>query len=163
MATAAASYDTQNNRRVLLVDANLARPALQRTFDVDLSPGLAESLFDDRQLAEAVRPSPVANLSILAAGKLNGNPATSSHLTRAAELVTRLPQPFDLTVFDLPPARSSAAIRTAARLDGVLLVLKAEQANWQFVRRTTELLSRANAHLLGVVLNKCPGHVADWE
>ena len=157
LAAAAAADDHQ----VLLVDANLASPSLQKTFTVDLEPGLAESLFDGRRLAEAVQPTPVANLSVLAAGNPGHNPTPSFQLTRAAELVAQLPRHFDLTVFDLPPVQSSSAIRTAAQLDGVLLVLEAGRTDWETARRTAELLTRAGTHVLGVVLNKRSEHGLD--
>ena len=151
LAVAAASSKT--DLRILLIDANLASPSLQHTFGVNLQPGLAESLSDTRQLAEAIQPSPVPNLSILAAGSLNGTSASSIQLTRAAKLIARLPLQFDLMVFDLPPTQSSAAIRTAAVLDGVLLILEADRTSCEVARRTTELLSRAGVRMLGVVLN----------
>ena len=67
--TAAASGD----RPVLLVDCNLARPSVEQTFKVDPTPGLAEALLDNGQIAAGIQPSPVANLSVLPAGKPNGS------------------------------------------------------------------------------------------
>ena len=156
LAVAAASSKT--DRRILLIDTNLESPSLQHTFGVNLQPGLAESLSDTRQLAEAIQPSSVPNLSLLTAGSLNGDSASSIQLTRAARLIAELPEQYDLTVFDLPPAQSSAAIRTAGVLDGVLLVLEADRTYGEAARRTTELLSRAGVRMLGVVLNHRSEH-----
>jgi len=152
-AQLAAAAALQGDRRVLLVDANLARPTLQQTFGVDLQPGLADSVLSAGRLAEAIQPSSVSNLSILTAGKSGDDPTSATPLTRAAKLLGQLPQRFDLTVLDLPEARSSAVLRTAALLDGVLLVVEAERTPREAARRTTELLSRAGARVLGVVLN----------
>jgi len=149
--TAASSGD----QRVLLVDANPRRPSVHRTFGVDLTPGWADALVDAGQLAAAVQSSSRANLSVVAAGSLNGTSVPPCDPQTAGDLVEALKADFDLVLFDMPPVEhASCAIRLASLLDGVLLVVEAERTAWEVAQRSKQLLTRDNIHLLGAVLNK---------
>jgi len=159
----AATAATYGDRQVLLVDCNLSRPSVQQTFEVDLSPGLAEVLRNDRQLADAVQSSPVANLSVITAGDLDGAVAKAYDSAGLFEVVAALEREFELVVFDMPAAgQASSAISLAGLLDGVLLVVEAERVRWEVAQRAQEVLTRAGARLLGAVLNKRRQHVPDW-
>lgn len=180
LAATAASWA---NYQVLLVDANLVRPATQRIFGVSLAPGLVDFLVhetnvggdgeslpvanevavDDDQLAAALQPSTVANLSILAAGRPTGSSAWAYDSADVRILIEKLETRFDLIVFDMPAVDEvSAVTRLASRLDGVLLVIEAERVGADVVRRTSKYLSQANVHLLGAVLNKRRGNASRW-
>jgi capsular exopolysaccharide synthesis family protein len=149
--------------RVLLVDANLRRPSLHRTFKVRPKPGLAEVLLGGRLPEDIVQPSSVSRLSILAAGKSNGRIAAAYHVEHLPELIEMLGSGFDLVVFDLPPAgQEGSVIRLAGLLDGVLLVVEAERGRWETARRVRQLLERADTRLLGAVLNKRRRHIPGW-
>ena len=151
------------HRRVLLVDVNLARPSADRAFGVELQPGLAEVLSDPDRLPAAIRPTSVAGLFVLAAGKPDGSPAEVLDSAAVADLIRRLKTDFDLVVFDLPAAgQGGSAARLAALLDGLLLVVEAERVRWEVAQRTSELLRRGHVHLLGAVLNKRRQHVPNW-
>ena len=70
-------------------------------------------------------------------------------------LVKELAQDFELVVCDLPAAgQASCTSRLAGLLDGVLLVVESERVCCEAAERGKELLMRADAQLLGVVLNK---------
>jgi Mrp family chromosome partitioning ATPase len=61
----------------------------------------------------------------------------------------------DVTIFDTPPCLPATdPVIVAARMDGVVLVLQANQTRKGSVRQTLELLDRARAHLIGVLFNQ---------
>ena len=162
LAIAAASC---GNHQVLLVDFNLIRPSVQRTFGVNLSPGLAEVLLDDGKLETGIQSSSVANLSLLTAGASDRDLAQAYyyHLASLPSLVESLKRDFDLVVFDMPAAsQSSSAISLAGIFDRVLLVVESERVSWEVAQRSKEILTRASARLLGVVMNKRREHVPNW-
>ena len=68
LAVAAA---TSGRLSVLLIDANLARPMVHRTFRVSQSPGWSDVLGDSRKTRAAIRPSRIQRLSVLPAGMDN--------------------------------------------------------------------------------------------
>ena len=153
----------RGQQRVLLVDANLARPGVHRTFGVDLQPGLAEILSDPEGLPAAIQPTGVAGLSVVAAGMPEESPGEALDCAALAGVLDRLRADFDLVIFDLPPSgQTGSATRLAALLDGLVMVVEAERVRWEVAQRTSELLRRAGVRLLGAVLNKRRQHVPNW-
>lgn len=159
-AQLAATAAMGSKHRVLLVDANLARPQLHRVFSLPLSPGLSEVLRDS-SMAAGIGASVVPRLSVLPAGR-----APDRGLLDTVELSDALETMrggFDLVVFDLPAVtESSFALRMARLLDGVVLVVEAERVAREVAERAKQLLVGVNAQLLGAVLNKRREHLPGW-
>jgi Mrp family chromosome partitioning ATPase len=160
MAAAAASYE---GCRVLLVDANLARPSLHRMLRVSRSPGLAECLLEPTQPGLNLQPSPDGNFAVLAAGNADGHWQQAYDSPTLARIVQGLRDGFDLVVLDLPATgQTMSAAQLAGVLDGTLLVIEADCVSWEVARRTKELLSRAGVRLVGAVLNKRRDYLPAW-
>lgn len=159
LAVAAA---TSGRLSVLLIDANLARPMVHRTFRVSQSPGWSDVLGDSRKTRAAIRPSRIKRLSVLPAGMENrrGWPYDGDDVS---DVIKTLRADFELILFDLPAVeQTSAALRLARLLDGVFLVVEAERVRYEVAQRTRELIHRADVRLLGAVLNKRRQYVPNW-
>lgn len=63
----AASF-AQLRKRVLILDADLRSDRLSRAFSLEAGPGLRETLLGECDIRTAVRPTIIANLSVLTAG-----------------------------------------------------------------------------------------------
>jgi capsular exopolysaccharide synthesis family protein len=162
-AQLAATAAEMNEGRVLLVDANLANPSVHEIFDVDLSPGLAESLLNPKMLETAVQPTDSRNLFVLSAGEPNGDLPKAFDTAAISQVTEALRLQYKLVVFDMPPAgQQSTALRLGSLFDGVLMVVEAERVRFEVARRTTQLLGRAGAQVLGAVLNKRRRYVPTW-
>jgi Mrp family chromosome partitioning ATPase len=159
LATTAAGID---NRRVLLVDGNLAGPSLDGRFGIDRQPGFADLLLELQQEDDVVRPSELENLALLPAGEVYGSLCQVGTPERMDQVVASLAGRFDLVVFDLPPADSHYVVDLARRLDGVLLVVESERVPWEVAQRTRQRLADAKVHLVGAILNKTRHHVPAW-
>jgi capsular exopolysaccharide synthesis family protein len=160
LAAAAASW---GDYKILLADANVAKPSAHECFGVPLYPGWANIQSEGDDLAKIIQPTSIFNLSVLAAG-IRGEQNESAGITlESAGLVKELANGFDLAVFDLPPIDgSNDAARLAALLDGVVLVVEAEISHRDDVRRACEQLTRFGARSLGVVLNKFRQSIPEW-
>ena len=124
MMNFAVSLTQEHGSRVLLVDANFARPGIARRLGATLSPGLAEVLGQSIPLAWALQPTPLTNLHLLSTG--TATDATEDLLaTDFPKLIGQLRQWFDWVIVDagvwneLPGADAAA---TAA--DAVYLVTR---------------------------------------
>ncbi len=121
----AASLALESKARVLVVDANVGRPASGPRLGVKAAPGLAEVLAEAVPLTWALQPTPVAGLQVLAAGDAAGlSPAAVGD--RLPVLVEQLRKWFDWVLVDAGvwgelPERD-AACPTA---DAVYLVTRA--------------------------------------
>jgi capsular exopolysaccharide synthesis family protein len=99
----AASF-AQIGRRALIVDADLRGSRLSARFGVDKGPGLKETLVGATDIRSAVRPTIIANLSVLTAGggAIEGGELLSSetlkltfdYLRCAYDLVVVMTTPF---------------------------------------------------------------------
>ena len=149
--------------RILLVDANFAQPCVPRIFGVRGRPGLAEVLQSRCGLGDVLQTSAVENLSLLVSGRPAGPYSAVYDAEGMQGLIKELAGEFDLVVVDLPAARqSSAALRLARRLDGILMVVEAGRVRRDVAQRVSEVLVRAGARPLGAVLNKWQQRVPAW-
>ncbi len=144
----------QGGRQVVLVDANLRRPALQAAFGLPAGPGLAEALADDAlAAAPPLVASGVDGLRVLAAGSLPPDPAELLAGPRLGLVLERLRQGAEVVIVDLPPVTAVAdAAVVAPQADGLLLVLMAGRSRRDETGRARALLGRVGARILGVAL-----------
>ncbi|MCH9008302.1 polysaccharide biosynthesis tyrosine autokinase [candidate division KSB1 bacterium] len=140
--------------RTLLIDADLRRPVLHRTFALEKNRGLTNVLIGDMSLDDAVQKSSVKNLDILTSGLLPPNPAELLGSAKMRELILEVGERYDLCLFDTPPlvAVTDAAV-LAKELGGVLLVIRSGVTQRDALVRGVELLHNVKARILGAVLN----------
>lgn len=148
----------QGEKRTILVDADLRRPALHRIFTVGNSQGLTTMAVQDSALAEPpLAPTGVENLWLLPSGPLPPNPAEILGSRRMEEIIAALKANADIVLFDAPPviAVTDAAV-LGTKVDGVLLVVRAGKTRREHALRAKELLEKAQVRLMGAVLSDAP-------
>jgi capsular exopolysaccharide synthesis family protein len=140
--------------RTLLIEADMRKPDLSRTFSIGNEDGL--SLY----LAGLVSPRPkvhatsVPNLFLTAGGPMPPNPAALLHSERFATFLEQAATEYELVLLDAPPVLSIADARIlATRADGVVLVVRAGRTGKSLVRRAWGLLDSSGGNVLGIVLN----------
>ena len=145
-------------QKVILVDADLRRPALHRQFGMKNEEGLTTALLEPNSVGTAsVRPTQVENLSVVTSGPLPPNPSELLSSRRMATLVEWLKGLADVVLFDSPPALVVSDPSVLARLvDGIVIVVDTGRTRAGALRGTREALERAAGpgKLLGAVLNK---------
>jgi polysaccharide biosynthesis transport protein len=148
----------QSGKRVLLVDADMRRPRVDKLFSLLNNQGLSTVLDGKTDLIDSiVAIDDVPNLSILTSGPTPSNPSEQLTGERFAEVLETCKGRYDIVLVDTPPLLpvTDAAV-VAPRVDGVILALKlAKNARIQAVR-AMEILSNINCKVLGVVVNGKP-------
>ncbi len=149
----------QNQRRVLLVDADLRRSTVHRTYRVNAEVGLSTVLAGRCSLEDAVQ-SPgldggsLEYLDVLPAGPAPPNPAELLDSDAMRSVLEGARERYDAVLLDTPPVLFAAdASIVAAMADGVILVVKSGQNSRSLVRRSHQRLGEVNARVLGGVLN----------
>jgi polysaccharide biosynthesis transport protein len=143
-------------RRVILVSADLRRPALERYFDVDLTEGLTTWLSGtQRHLRTLVKDSGIPNLKIIPAGPPSDvNPGELLTSRRLHELLEVLKPRCDVLLFDTPPILPlSDAKVIAALLDGAILVIDASRTGRSAAAQAKLELEQAGGRVIGCVMN----------
>jgi capsular exopolysaccharide synthesis family protein len=144
-----------DRKRVILIDADLRAPTVHRLFQTAASPGLSEVLAEMNSLAEALQPTEVEGLWVIPAGVIPPNPAELLGSSAFDHLLEHLEQQADVLIFDTPPCMPvTDPLIVAARMDAVVLVLKVGYSRKGALRQTVELLGRARARVIGMVLNQ---------
>jgi len=142
------------NKKVLLVDADMRRPSLHRTFNIDPSPGLSEILVGEASIEEAIKDTTEANLRLLPSGTIPPNPLDLIGSERMMELVETLKQHYRWIIFDTPPLIN---VSDAAMLCGsgvsVLFVIKFGVFKKDEIKQAVKQLKKINAKVIGAVLN----------
>jgi succinoglycan biosynthesis transport protein ExoP len=145
----------QKGARVLLIDADLRRPSIHKSFGLGPRAGLSNVLTGNTTLQLATVRSPLLpSLFILPAGTPPPNPAELLASANMGDVITELLQHYDHIVIDTPPTLSvTDAVIMSTRSEAVVLVIRAGQTTKQALRRARDLLTQVNARVCGVLLN----------
>jgi len=147
--------NSENSQCVLLVDADLHRPSIHRYFGLELENGLAEIIGGTVEWNQVARPVRDSHLRVITAGKSTVNPVELLGCERFRELVETWRNEFRYVVFNSPAVLQYVdALSLASAVDGVVLVVKAGQTRWDSAQQAKYKLTTAQAHLLGVALNR---------
>ncbi len=144
----------QSGRKTIIVDCDLRRPSQHTLWGVDQQPGLTSMVLDQLSKPPLVEVG-VDNLRLLPSGPLPSNPADFLTSAQMDSIIEQLTAKADFVLFDAPPviAVTDAAL-LAAKLGGVLLVIRTGHTRRDHAERAKELLERVNVHIVGVVMTE---------
>lgn len=144
----------QQGKKVLLVDADLRKPSVHFTFHSSNLEGLTGALTKQISLHDAMISTYIPNLMILTSGVIPPNPSellSSKAMETAMEILAK---EYDYIIYDTPPVLSVTDAQIIAnKCDGVILVVASGKTNKDVALRAKELLLKAKARILGVVVN----------
>lgn len=142
-------------QRVLLVDANLRRPALHRMLDIPNVKGLGELLTDKVSPQEMISRSPLADrLSVLTSGVPRPDAAKLLAAPRMRYLMEELESMFDLVIYDSAHLHNLVDTNfLASHTDGILMVVAPNKTKRSAVTQVLNDLTNFNLEVLGTVAN----------
>jgi non-specific protein-tyrosine kinase len=147
----------QTGQKVVLVDTDLRRPVLHKTFGVPNNVGITTALLagDDVDLQAYLQPTEVDNLAIITSGPIPPNPSELLGSQRMKHIVQRLSEVADMVIFDTPPVLvvTDAAV-LGRQADGVLLVADAGGTREQALAQAVAELRKTGGNVIGVAMNR---------
>lgn len=144
----------QTGKKVLLIDADMRRPAIARLLVEQASPGLSEVLVGAVNEEDAIRKEVYSNLDILFSGEIPPNPSELLTGDRMQQLIDTNAEKYDYILVDTPPAAVvTDACIVASMLDGVLLLVWQNRSRKDAVKQAVNNLQLTGANILGYVLN----------
>jgi capsular exopolysaccharide synthesis family protein len=150
--------------RVLLIDADMRRPAMQRHVNATDKRGLSNLLTSASNPPDCVIEDPnVKNLFILLAGTLPPNPAELLASTEFDNLLGTLSKQYDFILIDSPPAMvvTDASI-LSVKVDAILVVIRWSTTTRSAVSRMFENFRRNRAKVLGIIFNAVNTRSAEY-
>lgn len=145
----------QQDKKVLLVDADLRKPTVHHTFQLPNRVGLTNVLAGGGTIQSAVQKSTFGDLHVLTSGPVPPNPAELLGSKKMSQLVEEVVSEYDYVLFDAPPvvAVTDAQILSSL-MDGVLLVVNSGKTHREMALKAKGLLENVQANVIGVVLNQ---------
>ena len=145
----------QLGERVLLVDADIRRPALHRAMDILREPGLTDLLVGAADVRTAIRPNVLPNLDVLPSGPFPSNPSELLNSKKMQQLLRDFEGTYTHIILDSPPilAVTDSAI-LGTHTDGLVLVLRSGETEQRAAERAVDQVRRVGVRVFGAVLNE---------
>jgi capsular exopolysaccharide synthesis family protein len=157
----AATMAQEPNRRVLLVEADLRKPAIERYLGLPRVSGLSEWLAGGNA-AVGVRCVGARGFFLLSAGLLPFDQPELLGSERMEALLSAARQTFDIIILDCPPLVPVAdSILLQDLVDGYLCVVRARHTPRDVLRRSLSNLKPEK--VLGLVLNNHREILASYQ
>jgi len=139
---------------VLIVDADLRRPAQHTFFDMENDEGLSEVLTGTLKLESAIKKTSIPNLSFLPSGNLPDDAAGILNSQSMTDFIAKVRDGYDLIFFDSPPILGvSDASILASEVDIAIMVVQYRRFPRAMLQRVKGAVENVGGHLLGIVLN----------
>ncbi len=145
----------QGGTKVLLIDADMRRPAVHPRFGLTGKVGLSTLLTGGSTFEETIQSVPEApSLDIISSGPVPPFPAELLGSEAMRTMLANASASYEYIVIDSPPILSvTDGVILARDADAVVLVVRHGKSSKHIIRRARDLLIRAGAPITGIVLN----------
>lgn len=144
----------EQQKKVLLIDADLRKPTLKKFFHItEESEGLTELLTNDSPVVKPVQV-PNSSLLLLAGTKVAEHPQSLLSSKKMAKIISSLREQMDYIILDTPPAGLlSDAATLSSLIDAAIYVVRQDFANRSTILDSAQMLSNMDIRFIGTVLN----------
>ncbi len=145
----------QDNRRTMLIGADLRRPALGKFFPCNfLHQGLSDVLSGAIDWKAALQPASIPHLDVIASGSMRDRPAELLGSNRFQEMLAGMRGEYDRIVIDAPPVLGiSDTLVLLKQADGVLFVVRYGVTKSIGAVQAMKRINESGTHCVGVVMN----------
>lgn len=149
-----AALIAQSEQRVLLIDGDLRKGFMQRTFKQNFDNGCSEVLSGKISLEQAIKTTEVEGLDLLPRGAVPPNPSELLMHANFKKMIDTVSEQYDLVIIDTPPilAVTDAAI-VGAIAGGTLVVTRYARNPLKEVEITVKRLEQNGVQVKGTVFN----------
>jgi capsular exopolysaccharide synthesis family protein len=152
-ANLAVAY-AQSGKRTVLIDADLRRPTMHYTFEMTNQRGMSTAIVNDVPVENIVRETEIENLDLVTSGPIPPNPSELLSSRKMAHLLKTFSMHYDMVIIDSPPLLAVTDAQVLSKItDGTVLVTNVAENNRDKLREAKDLLEKADANILGVVMN----------
>ena len=142
------------SKRVLVIDADFRKGAINQYVGMDRHEGLTDLITGNISAEEVIRNTDIAGLDIIQSGRLLRNPSELLLHDNFAVQLQNLSRNYDFVIIDAPPVLRLSDAAVIGRLAGLsLLVVKSGMHTQRQLQHTIKQLQQAGVRLEGVVFN----------
>jgi capsular exopolysaccharide synthesis family protein len=144
----------QSGKKVLLIDADLRKPTVHRTFKLTNRLGLTNLLIGQSEMIDCVKETEQPRLDVITSGPIPPNPAELVGSQKMKNLLEQFKAAYDMVLIDSPPILAvTDAQLLSTNVDGVVMVLSAGHVLRDHAKKAKSLLEHVGANIVGAVLN----------
>jgi len=143
--------------RTLLVDADTKRGHAEGMFGCKRGPGLTDCLTGRAAVNDAIQPTTVDGLFLLARGHGAGFTSDLLDGPEMRRLLETLRERFDVVLLDAPPLAAGADALVLGELcEKVILVVRAGETDTALARAKLQMIGNVDLTIVGAILNAVP-------
>ncbi len=151
----------QSGLKVILIGADMHKPALHRMLRTSNEVGLSSVLTGTHTLAETLQPitfeGTPTKVWFLSAGPKPPNHSELLGQANMAQLLAELKQQCDFVILDLPPILAvSDALVIGRQVDSLIVVARADESKAADVSHALKAIDNVGSAVLGCVFNAVP-------
>ncbi|MCG9657439.1 polysaccharide biosynthesis tyrosine autokinase [Vibrio mediterranei] len=154
ISTNFAAVAATTGQRVLLIDADMRKGYLQKSFNLQWDNGLSDLLADKISIQNAIKPSEIEGLEVITRGMVPPNPSELLMHQRFSELLEWASEQYDLVLVDTPPvlAVTDPSI-VGAQAGTTLMVARFGQNSLKEIEIARDRFNKSGIEVKGVILN----------
>jgi polysaccharide biosynthesis transport protein len=143
-----------SGNKVVLLDTDLRRPRLHKSFGLNVTEGLTNVIMGVLPTHSVIVPNVLEGVDLCPCGTIPPNPSELLHLPRFAEILDELSQRYDLVILDSPPVCAvSDAMILSGLTDGCVFVVRAGVTTQKSSQKAVQRLRGVKTKMLGVIVN----------
>lgn len=145
----------ERGSNVLLVDADLRNPTIQRAFHLPNEIGLSNWLGEKiRSIEDIIQSTGVKDLSVVTSGNLDVSSTSLLDSSKMNEFLDYVKAQYDFVLIDTTPMTAvSDAQVLSTKVDGTLLVVRENVTRKKALGKAIQLLQLSGSNLLGTIYN----------
>lgn len=159
-ANVAITY-AQAGYKTLLIDGDMRKPTQHYIFNTDNMDGFSNLIINKTDYNKAIHKTDIVNLDLLTSGPIPPNPSELIGSEKSLEVFDYLRSEYDFIIIDTPPVNTVTDAQLFSEIAKyVVYVVDVQKNDRNAVKKGKELIEKAGAKILGVVLNKAPEDIS---
>lgn len=147
----------QTGKKVLLIDCDLRKPAIHKTFNIVNMMGLTNILSEGIDYREITNDVGEEDLRIITSGPKPPNPSELLGSDRMEFFLDAAKEEYNMVILDTPPLLPVTDASVLSRMaDGIILVLKYGETTTEAATIAKAQLDKVGARILGAIINGIP-------
>jgi len=144
----------QDDKKILLVDADLRRPRVHKVFALSNRTGLSNILTTHAPFETVIQKTTLANLDIITSGPPSPNPPEIFGSDAMKIFLKALEDKYDTVIFDAPPSFGIPDTLVLGNMvHSTVFVVKAHQTSYRLINKAKKYLQEKDVRIIGAVLN----------
>ena len=145
----------QAGYKTLLIDGDMRKPTQHYLFNTSNLDGLSNLIVNNSDIHQSIKSTEIGYLDLITSGPIPPNPSELIGSENLISIIEELKEEYDYIFIDTPPVNAVTDAQLFAEIASyVVYVIDVRKNDRNEIKKGKELIEKAGAKILGVVLNK---------